>query len=232
MSATLNNLAEVGSWLRAKVIETQFRPVELHERICCDGQISDLKTGVAIRNVPKRFRLKDDPHCVIGLAAEGIFFRKLVLVFCSSKSDVEKVALDLAKVLDGIYRSNEVIASRVNRSALRRVQENLKRSAGSLDTVLAQTLPRGVAFHHAGLTAEERECVEDGFRSGVILVLVATSTLSSGVNLPAGRVVIKAQIRGPAAINATSYKQMSGRSGRLGEVEIGNTTPHNVFCHV
>lgn len=150
MSATLENLSQVGSWLNAKIIETQFRPIELHERVCCDGQISDLKTGVTIRNVPKLFRLQDDPQYVVGLAAEGIFFRKLVLVFCSSKSDVEKVALDLAKVLDGVYRSNQVIASRVNRPALHRVQENLKRSAGSLDTVLAQTLPRGVAFHHAG----------------------------------------------------------------------------------
>ncbi|WKX99197.1 hypothetical protein Q1695_014237 [Nippostrongylus brasiliensis] len=221
MSATLENLEEVGQWLNAKVIATQFRPVELHERICCGGQISDLKTKVAIREVPKRFRVADDPECILGLAAEGIFFRKLVLVFCSSKADVEKVALDLAKVLDGIYRTNEVISSRLNRAALYRIRVNLEKTAGTLDTILAQTLPRGVAFHHAGLTSEERECIEDGFRRGVITVLVATSTLSSGVNLPASRVVIKAQIRGPAAINATTYKQMSGRSGRLGQVEIG-----------
>ncbi|VDL66623.1 unnamed protein product [Nippostrongylus brasiliensis] len=127
----------------------------------------------------------------------------------------------MAKVLDGIYRTNEVISSRLNRAALYRIRVNLEKTAGTLDTILAQTLPRGVAFHHAGLTSEERECLEDGFRRGVITVLVATSTLSSGVNLPASRVVIKAQIRGPAAINATTYKQMSGRSGRLGQVEIG-----------
>ncbi|KJH43470.1 helicase protein [Dictyocaulus viviparus] len=222
MSATLNNLTEVGAWLCAKVIETKFRPVELHERICCDGNITDLKTGTVVRKISKKFRVSDDPECVIGLAAEGIFLRKLVLVFCSSKNDVEKVAVDLAKVLDGIYRSNHVIAARVNRTALRKVQENLRRLVGTLDKVLAQTLPRAVAFHHAGLTIEERECIEDNFRSGVIMILVATSTLSSGVNLPAGRVVIKAQIRGPAALTATSYKQMCGRSGRLGEVEQGS----------
>lgn len=175
-----------------------------------------------------------------------------------------QTSLDLAKVLDGIYRSNEVISSRLDRQALYRVRLSLERSAGTLDAILAQTLPRGVAFHHAGLslrcfemlvelsqllisglTAEERECIEDGFRSGVIMVLVATSTLSSGicllssscqakgeqsslncwisgVNLPASRVVIKAQIRGPAAISGTTYKQMSGRSGRLGHVEAGS----------
>ncbi|KIH47090.1 hypothetical protein ANCDUO_22856 [Ancylostoma duodenale] len=179
MSATLENLEQVGDWLGAKVFETHFRPVELHERICCDGHISELGSGNIIRDVPKRFRVPEDPECVLGLAAEGIFLKKLVLVFSSSKADVEKIALDLAKILDGIYRSNHVIAARVNRSALHAVQANIQRTAGTMDAVL-------------------------------------------GVNLPAGRVVIKAQTRGPAATNATTYRQMSGRAGRLGQVEIGN----------
>ncbi|VDO16518.1 unnamed protein product [Haemonchus placei] len=91
MSATLENLEEVGLWLNAKVIATHFRPVELHERLCCGGRIKDLKSDTHIRDVPKRFRVADDPECVLGLAAEGLFFRKLVLVFCSSKAEVEKV---------------------------------------------------------------------------------------------------------------------------------------------
>ncbi|KAK6743643.1 hypothetical protein RB195_010744 [Necator americanus] len=215
-----------------QVFETQFRPVQLHERICCEGHISDLSSGHIIRDVPRRFRTLEDPECVLGLAAEGIFLRKLVLVFSSSKADVEKIALDLAKILDGIYRSNHVIASRVDRSALSAIQSNIQKATGTVDAVLLKTLPRGVAFHHAGLTSEERECIEQGFRDGTIMVLVATSTLSSGVNLPAGRVVIKSQVRGPAAINATTYKQMSGRAGRLGQVEIVETVCTNFLAAV
>ncbi|EPB71392.1 helicase protein [Ancylostoma ceylanicum] len=219
MSATLENLEQVGDWLSAKVFETHFRPVQLHERICCDGHISELGSGNIIRDVPKRFRVPEDPECVLGLAAEGIFLKKLVLVFSSSKADVEKIALDLAKILDGIYRSNHVIAARVNRSALHAVQANIQRTAGTMDAVLS-------------LTSEERECIEQGFRDGIIMVLVATSTLSSGVNLPAGRVVIKAQIRGPAAINATTYRQMSGRAGRLGQLRVARQDERSVAVHV
>ncbi|KAK6049152.1 helicase protein [Cooperia oncophora] len=218
MSATLDNLEEVGHWLKAKVIATTVvdQSELFHERICWHAgrTLADMNSeSRSIREQPNR-----NPN------------RKLVLVFSSSKADVEKVALDLAKILDEIYRSNQVIAARLDRVALYRIRVSLEQCAGAVDAVLAQTLPRG------GLTAEEREYIEDGFRSGVILVLVATSTLSSGtslqsphpliillcVNLPASRVVIKAQTRGPAAINAITYKQMSGRAGRLGQVEIGN----------
>ena len=44
----------------------------------------------------------------------------------------------------------------------------LKASPGGLDGDLALALQQGVAFHHAGLTSEERECLEDAFHNGVV----------------------------------------------------------------
>ena len=49
----------------------------------------------------------------------------------------------------------------------------------------------GIGFHHAGMTSEERSIVEKGYRSGALLILMATSTVAAGVNLPAKRVILR-----------------------------------------
>ena len=95
--------------------------------------------------------------------------------------------------------------------------EQLSRCPAGLDNTLNKVIKMGVAFHHAGLTTDERDIIEAGFKNGSIRVLVATSTLSSGVNLPARRVILRCPLTfNGQLMDKLQYKQMVGRAGRKG----------------
>lgn len=51
-------------------------------------------------------------------------------------------------------------------SSMQNVLEQLKQSPAGLDKVFEKTIPFGVAFHHAGLTFDERDIIENAFKSG------------------------------------------------------------------
>lgn len=71
-------------------------------------------------------------------------------------------------------------------------------------------MPHGVAFHHAGLTDTERSAIEKAFREGALGVIAATSTLGAGVNLPAGRVILRNLNAPGGGLSATRYPFVPG----------------------
>ena len=88
------------------------------------------------------------------------------------------------------------------------------------DSPLREALSFGIGLHHAGLVESDRSLTEQLFASNKIQILVATSTLAWGVNLPAHLVVVKgtqffdAKIEGYKDMDLTDVLQMLGRAGR------------------
>jgi DNA polymerase theta len=172
----------------------------------------------------------EDPEGVFSLCLEPLQWGKSVMLFCPSKQRCATCARELANIIrEGRYINiaagvhsrmgmsindgNSSSSSSSNGISVDSEDMRWKRMAllnelrlapVRLCEVLKATIPFGVAYHHAGLTAEERRIVESGFRSGTIAILCTTSTLAAGVNLPAHRVVI----RYDGHLFADFYKQL------------------------
>nr|KAF6478350.1 DNA polymerase theta [Molossus molossus] len=229
MSATLPNLELVASWLNAELYYTDFRPVPLLESVKIGNSIYDSSMKLVREFQPMLQGKGDDDH-VVSLCYETVRDNHSVLLFCPSKKWCEKLAdiiahefYNLYHQAEGLVKSSELTPVTLEQKGLLEVIDQLKHSPSGLDSVLRKTVPWGVAFHHAGLTFEERDIIEGAFRQGQIRVLAATSTLSSGVNLPARRVIIRTPIFSGQTLDILTYKQMVGRAGRKGVDTVGES---------
>jgi len=85
---------------------------------------------------------------------------------------------------------------------------------------LAEILPRGLAFHHAGLLPGLKVLVETLFARGHLRAVFATDTLALGINMPARAVVVgslsKFDGQEMRLLTPNEYRQLTGRAGRRG----------------
>ncbi|KAM7419182.1 hypothetical protein PAMA_016346 [Pampus argenteus] len=220
MSATLPNLSLLASWLGAELYQTDYRPVPLHEHLKVGCSIYDKSLSV-VRQFTPALQIKGDDDHIVSLCYETVRDGHSVLLFCPSKNWCEKLADSIAREFYNLRHTDRQDKSEpqpvcLDQEGLVDVIAQLRRTPAGLDPILQRTVPWGVAFHHAGLTFDERDVLEGAFRRGSVRVLAATSTLSSGVNLPARRVIIRTPTFNGHLLDPLTYKQMAGRAGRKG----------------
>ncbi len=213
LSAVMSNADELAEWMDARLFVESHRPVELRQGVLLDDTFS-----YRCFNSGERGTEEMAPSCemqavesllqnVSKLATEG----EQVLVFLKSKNTCVQLASLLAERLALTSCDGAIEAL------------GLKETT-SLSEELVGVLSNGIAFHHADLSYDERRIVEEHYLSGDIRVIIATTTLSLGLNLPAQTVFLETQkfrqglytgrpVMEP--LTWSEYENMCGRAGRL-----------------
>jgi len=195
LSATINNAKEISDWINAELVTSDYRPIPLEEGVFFGNTIFFDKKSIKVSGEKEQSVLDDT-----------LRRDKQALFFVSSR----RLAESLAKRLVAIK----------NDKNLDELSEKIKNALPVPTTQcvkLSETVKKGVAFHHAGLIAKQRNLLEEAFKKGLVKCICATPTLAMGVNLPAYRVIVRDLQRysfGMKWISVLEYKQMAGRAGR------------------
>ncbi|KAH8433695.1 ATP-dependent RNA helicase BRR2 [Aspergillus melleus] len=210
LSATLPNYRDVGSFLRVDPVKGLFhfdgsyRPCPLKQEFI----------GVTDKKAIKQLKTMND-ICYNKVLEQVGQRRNQMLIFVHSRKETAKTAKYIRDKALEMETIGQILRSDAASRAI------LSEEAESVDDAsLKDLMPYGFGIHHAGLSLADRDSVQALFADGSIQVLVCTSTLAWGVNLPAHTVIIKGtQIYSPekgswVELSPQDVLQMLGRAGR------------------
>uniref|UniRef100_A0ABP0ELL8 RQC trigger complex helicase Slh1p n=1 Tax=[Candida] anglica TaxID=148631 RepID=A0ABP0ELL8_9ASCO len=205
MSTAVSNAIDMAGWLKVKEglfnFPSSVRPVPLQMYI--DGFPDNLAFCPLMKTMNKPAFMAIKQHSPT----------KPVLIFVASRRQTRLTALDLIH-LCGMEANPRRFLKINDDEELRDILDKVK------DETLKLSLQFGMGLHHAGLVESDRQISHKLFESGKIQILIATSTLAWGVNLPAHLVIIKgtqffdSKIEGYRDMDLTDILQMMGRAGR------------------
>ena len=136
------------------------------------------------------------------------------IIYLNKPTDIEKFALALADVLPEV--DSELI-----QTACDSISEYLQPQYN-----LLTCLRKGIIYHHGSVPDAIRIYIEDLYKKDdAVRYVITSSTLLSGVNLPAERMFILDNKRGRSNLSHDSFKNLVGRVCRFSEIfndETGN----------
>jgi helicase len=225
LSAYLENEAGFLNWLPAHHLLSFVRPVELRKGILREGTFRYITHNKGEYGEEEFFKVQENQDysyedCLKNTISYFIQNNEPTLLFFPTRKETRKWAAWLAEEIDA-SRAEEAITE------LSRMEETRSRDE------LLYLLEKGMAYHNADLSWEERNLIESYLKKGEIKIICATTTLSMGINLPFKNVILsRDRYVSDHGNNKSSYRtslsladveNMGGRAGRLdwGKEEFG-----------
>ena len=170
------------------------------------------KTEVGVADVGQQ--LSSRVECLVHIAHKFGADRQSI-VYANGQADAEKLAFQISDL-----RSEGVTMEQIEE--LNALAE-LAKEAVHPKYILALTVRNGVAFHYGNIPTILRNAIEQAFINGHLQYIVCTSTLLSGVNLPARNLFMCLPHRKKgAALGSVDFWNLAGRAGRLRREFQGN----------
>jgi len=224
LSAYLDNEAGFLKWISADSLLSYKRPVELRKGIVRGGTFKYITHNHYFRGEETFFapdEVQDNSYQDYLKKTVSYFIEKdePTLFFLPTRRDTRRWAGWLAGEIDA-PRADEAICE------LSRLEETRSRDE------LLYLLEKGMAYHNADLSWEERNLVETYLKKGEIKLICATTTLAMGINLPFKNVILSidkytgndGDYRNGyrTSLTVTEVENMGGRAGRLNQNEKDN----------
>ncbi|WP_120635266.1 DEAD/DEAH box helicase [Ruegeria sp. EL01] len=137
-------------------------------------------------------------------------FSEPTIVYCQSPSKAAEVANHLIDEL-----------ALPDKSETRDAAEWIAREYHK-EWVVYRAIMKGVGIHHGGVPRALQQHFIQQFNDRKIQYLVCTSTIIEGVNTVAKNVVIYDRRKSTNLVDHFTYKNISGRAGRMNEYFVGN----------
>ncbi len=217
LSAVLGDAEDLARWLKAELLIDTRRPVELRKGILSRNVFSYLEHNSGTEGEEEWPLAEGSKEELISLHAAKHLAQthdEQSIIFLADKLATETLGEKLKDMVAFPGASGAI-------EELKSFEESYSKD------LLFSLLSRGIALHNADLSWEERDLVERYFRKGEIKILLSTSTLAMGINLPARNVFIPEKkwstpIHGDqlamSDITKAEHENMGGRAGRLGFV--------------
>lgn len=226
LTATVNesDAIRLARWINGFEFITQNRPSQIRQFYKgADGSLSRITDNQELRPFIKLKSIPEDNNHLLDpirtyLSREP---STLMIIFVNTRAETHQIAELLAvKLYDNTIDLPKLKPPPPDIVTARsKLIEKLYSVTGVVDKQIANCIAVGIGVHHAGLLMEERKLIEDAARNKTLCLLVATTTLSAGVNISnVSRVFImniyRWTPRGNILIPAAQFTQMIGRAGR------------------
>ena len=256
ISAVIQNAGAIAKWLLAdekKVVTDQWLQTSRLVAFASlpKGKEGQLQFNVA-GDVEQKFFV---PRVIVHETLKQRARERVERIFPSDESGSIALYLGLRLVANGgvaIYARTKASAAKIVRDAvtetfargvslatpsescdadeIQRFQHLFEENFGK-ESYLTKGAELGIFAHHGNTPHGIRLAIEHAMREDYIRLIVCTSTLAQGVNLPIRYLLVTSPMQGREAIKARDFHNLMGRAGRAGMYGEGTVvfTDHRLY---